>query len=294
MVIKIKIGILNDETIQSWVGGAALVNHRIKTALEKKGHDVNIIIYNKQQRFIFNPDDYDFFILANIPYFNYMIIDEIIENKPYIVFRHDIPIILYMEPPSERFKEFMELYQKIFDNAKMIFFISEMQKNVFSSRFKIKDNVQVLPPPLDLKGFENKNKQDRNGCLYLGDISLARGIPRTIEIMKKKFPMTKYTFAGKNLDQRVVNFIHQNGGKYIGELNHDDVSRVMNEYKHFLYYPEIYDSFCLKIVEAELCGMKIHADKLRIGRFSYNKTAEELKKDIETESLKKIIEVIEN
>ena len=66
----------------------------------------------------------------------------------------------------------------------------------------------------------------------------------------------------------------------------------MNQHKTLYYFPHIYDSFCLKILEAEMCGMKVIADSPRIGIYSYNQPLDKLTELVNSESLTIILDAL--
>jgi hypothetical protein len=276
-----KVLIINDETIESYLGGAALVNDTIKSQLEEKGHKVDYLIINKETKQVKNNwNKYDYYILANIGYVPDSILNTIINEKRYCKFFHDIPTILYTQPPSVLYQHFYHLWQKMIDNAEKNYFISPMQKTVFERIFKLK-NVQLIIPPLDVKSFKNDPLMEPEGCLYVGDISHARGCYKTLQLMKNKFPKTRYHFVGKILDKQLAELLETNGATVQDAISHKDMPNVMNQYKYLFYYPEIYDSFCLKILEASLCGMSILADTYRIGLFSWEMSPQELAEEMD-------------
>ena len=291
-----KILILNDETIETYIGGAALVNNKIKTELERNGHEVNYFIINNDSKthdIQIKWQEYDYYILANIGYFSAEILKWVIKSKPFITFRHDIPTILYSTPPSIFYKEFMTIWQDMFKNAKLSVFISPMQEAVFKAHFEVL-NSKVLIPPLDVSSFKNEAKKDRNGALYIGDISPARGCVKTLDIMKKHQPDSRYLFIGKIIDQKLADYLKSNGAEVLDAIPHKEVATYMNDYEYLFYFPEIYDSFCLKILEADLCGMKIIADTERIGIFSYKTDTQKLIYNMEHNSISHIIDTINN
>jgi len=276
-----KILIINDETTKTYMGGAALVNDTIKSQLEEQGHEVDYLIINKDTKEISNNwENYDYYILANIAYVPDSILNQIIDNKRYCKFFHDIPTVLYTQPPSILYQNFYSLWQKMIDNSENNYFISPMQKNVFNSVFRL-ENVKTIIPPLNIKSFKNEALMEREGCLYVGDISNARGCYKTLQLMKHKYPNSRHHFVGKILDTELVKLLESKGATVNDAISHEEMPKLMNEYKYLFYYPEIYDSFCLKILEASLCGMDILADTYRIGLFSWNKNINELVKEMD-------------
>jgi len=289
-----KIAILNDQIPETYLGGAALVNDKIKKEFESKGHICNIIIANEKND-IQNIDEvidtYDYFIFANIGYVGSENLNKIMDSKPFITFRHDIPVILYTQPPSERFKLFYDTWGRMFKEAKMTYFISEMQASVFKQTFKVTHET-ILPPPLDIDNFKNEKREDRNGCLYVGDISNARGCQETFQLMQQLHPDMQKTFVGEIIDGELADVLKQHGATVLPAIDHSEMNELMNNNKYLFYFPNIYDSFCLKILEAELAGMIIYADRFRIGRYSYTQQAEELRTHMNKISLKNIVSTV--
>ena len=267
-----KVLILNDWDLKSYIGGAALVNDKIMSELSMKGHETTLCLFNDKNDTNMSIEEitnYDFYILANIAYVPTPILEQIINNKKFITFRHDIPTVIYSQPKSIFHKEFKDLWRKMFDKAEMTYFISPMQQDVFEAYFE-EISSTVCVPPLDVSSFKNEANIKREGCLYLGDISHARGCVKTLKIMKQSEPNSRYKFVGKILDIELSDWLKNNGAIVEDAVEHKLVPKIMNEYKNLYYFPEIYDSFCLKILEAQLCGMKVIADTERIGIFSYN------------------------
>ncbi len=292
-----KFAILNDETTETWKGGAALVNEKIQAKLIKEGHECDIVTYNgkdTEDKKVFSEKEwkpYDFFIFANIAYFPEKEMYEIMEHKPFVTFRHDIPIILYTQPPSIRFSRFYKLFGTMFEKAKMSFFISPMQYKIFDFNFKLGKSM-ILPPPLDIDGFVDEKKEDRKGCLYVGDIGAARGCIETLNFMKQQDKEGPYTFVGAHVDTQIVDALKEQGATVLNPVEHDEVPAIMNMHKDLYYFPQIYDSFCLKMLEAHMCGMNLMSDHLRIGLFSYGTKMEDIIEAVKNKSIEGIYEYI--
>ena len=293
--IKMKYAILNDETIETYLGGAALVNDKIKTELETLGHEVDILtwnlddINNKKQPDMKKVMSHDRYIFANIGYWPHPVLHAIMKDKTFYTFRHDLPIVLYTQPPSIKFKTFYNTWGYMFERATASFFISPMQYNVFSTYFQVTSPI-TTPPPLDIGNFKNEEREDRQGCLYVGDISMARNCLETLNIMKQQDMEGPWTFVGNHNDEELVGSLRSLGAIVMDPIEHDKVNDIMNQHKTLYYFPNIYDSFCLKVIEAEICGMDVFSDTPRIGRYSYKESTSELTELINSGSLKVIIE----
>lgn len=269
-----KIYILSDE---SWFGGASIANHRIMKGFEDKGHDVELKIINETEN-TWNADfSADLYVLANWAFIEKEQLETLFKTKKVVKFFHDIPGYMY-QPKTIKYNEYYKFIQFMTDNALLNVFISPMQLEIYQRFTVIKqENSMILPPPKDMSSFININKvEDRiHDVLYLGDISKARGIYESIDICKKND--WNIHFVGPWVDKELVKELQDNNFKVDKEIDNDKVAGLMNQYKYFIYVPNLIDSFCFKVVEAELCGCELLVDHYRIGRFSYNHSPEDLK-----------------
>ena len=138
------------------------------------------------------------------------------------------------------------------------------------SAFEWDSGIYFIP----LDKFQNKNKERlKNSWFYLGDIGDARGVAKSVRIAIKN-GCKEFVLAGPEIQPKYVEFLQQQFGQltnihYLGILSYDKVPKYMNTYENFIYTPEIYDSFCRKVLEAQSSGMKVFVDNKRIGLFSY-------------------------
>jgi len=271
-----KIVLISDE---SYIGGASLVNHDLVEEGNKKGYSVDIYTYNmgavkKEQPF--NPPKADFYILAN---YGYIPKRELInffnnnENK-FVRFFHDIPGFI-AQIPSSFHKESESILELMMKKAAHTFMISPMQYDVVKSRIDFDEkNITILPPFIPIGMFsKGEVERERDSWLYLGDISYARGIVKSIQIAINSGGK-KFYLAGPEVEKGLVEQLKMAFGEkieieYLGIIDYKDVPALMHKYENFIYTPEIYDSFCRKILEANVSGMKLFVDNRRIGLFSY-------------------------
>jgi len=282
-----KIYILSDE---SWFGGASIANYRIAEAFEEAGHTVEVKTVNQTEN-TWN-EDYtaDLYIVANWAYIPKLQLEKLFYNHKVVKFYHDIPGYMY-QPKTVKFEQHYNLMQYMNNNALLNVYISPLQADIYNRFIAInKNNTIILPPPKDMNGFEDKKSLKRNGkALYLGDISEARGISDTIQIATQN--NWELDLIGPHVDKKLAESLIEQGYKVPGMVGNDKVKSLMNEYSYFIYVPQLIDSFCFKIVEAELCGMEIIADHYRIGRYYYQHTGEELKEMIQNSHYKLVKEV---
>jgi len=283
------VQILSDE---SWFGGASIANHRIKDELEKRGHNVTIHTINEKENTWKGDMSADLYIIANWAYIPKEDLEKLFKEKNIVKFFHDIPGYMY-QPKTIKYEHYYKFMQFMIDNALLNIFISPLQLEIYQRYVNIKqDNTMIIPPPKDMNNFSNILKEEDRiyDVLYLGDISNARGIYESIEIAKNN--NLDIHFIGPWVDKELVEELKENGFRVEKEIPNDKVSAIMNQYKYFIYLPNIIDSFCFKVVEAELCGCQLIVDPYRIGRYSYTETVEELKEIINT-SHEKIVNEME-
>jgi len=286
------IQILSDE---SWLGGASIANHKIKEELEKRGHKVTLHIINEKEDTWKGDMSADYYIVANWAYIDRKLLEELFYEKKVMKFFHDIPAYMY-QPKTIMYEDQYKFMQFMVNNADHLVFISPLQVEIYNRFVNLVDfenKISIIPPPKDMSNFKNINKwEDRvHDVLYLGDISKIRGIYESIQIAKNN--NLDIHFVGPWVDKDLVKELQDNGYKVKEPVSNDAVPALMNQYKYFIYMPHLIDSFCFKVVEAELCGCKLIVDQYRIGRFTYNETAESLRELIH-KSAEIIADKIEN
>jgi hypothetical protein len=155
----------------------------------------------------------------------------------------------------------------------------------------IASNTVVIPPPAVFDGFLDHGTQ-RSGLLYLGPINRARGVEEASNYAITNHPNQQLTIVGRIESEELAHKLRQRGHRIQGEVPREEVPRLLNHFEHFIYYPQIIDSFCLKIIEAELCGIKIHTNQARIGRYSYPEPTDQLRHRMQKIALSEVIDFI--
>ena len=270
-----EIILISDE---SWLGGASITNASIVEEGLKRNYSVTMYVYGKKElegKREFNPPNADLYILANYGYIPKDALEKFINEKPFVRFFHDVPGFL-QQLASSFFVDAQNTLQLMMDKAKHVFMISPMQYSVVQNRIKLDEKkISIIPPYIPLEKFKNLNLEREDAWFYLGDIAPARGVEKSIQIAIQN-GCKKFVLAGPDLLPNYINNLKEHYSKYceleyLGEIEYEKVPELMNKYKYFIYTPEILDSFCRKIVEAEEAGMEIFADSLRIGLFSFPK-----------------------
>ena len=273
-----KIILISDE---SWLGGASITNESIINAGKEKGYDMGIYAYGmneRNQNKEFNPPKADYYILANYGYIPpHDLITFATDNKgKYFRFFHDIPGFI-SALPSSFFAESESVLSLLLLNAAKIFMISPMQHGIVNQRINLKeleDKISIIPPYIPLNDFSDlKKERVKDSWLYLGDINEARGVSKSISVAIANKAKT-FVLAGPEVSKEYIDNLSKAFGEkiditYLGIIEYKDVNEIMNRYENFIYTPEIYDSFCRKVVEAKKAGMKVFVDDKRIGVYSF-------------------------
>ena len=274
-----KIQILNDEDESTYLGGAAIANKRIADELINRGHDVVIHRVNKNENTWNGDMSADLYIVANWAFIPQDDLVKLFNERKVVKFFHDIAGFLY-QPKTVKFKANYEFLQFMLDKSALNIFISPLQREMYGKYLNIDDSKCLITPPgKSMEGFENKGVERNNKILYLGDISNARGIIYSANLARQNG--LQLDLIGPFVDDKLVEELRNNDFNVKREIDNGLVADLMNEYSYFIYFPEIIDSFCFKVVEAELCGCKLMVDDYRLGRYSYDKSVDELKLLIE-------------
>lgn len=272
-----KIIIINDN---SWYGGAEITNNSIMAEGLNRDHEVEVYVYGKREREggrEFKPDNADMYIIANYGYIPSEALLKFISNNKYVRFFHDIPGFI-SAIPSSFFTGNEAVLSQLINKAQHNFMISPMQYGVIESRIELpKDKITIIPPYIPLTEFKDKGEERvKDSWLYLGDVSPARGVTKSIEVAINN-NAKEFIIAGPEVSPGYMNLINETYNKfvnitYLGQVDYSEVNDIMNKYENFIYTPEIYDSFCRKVVEAQAAGMNVHVDNKRIGVYSYPET----------------------
>ncbi len=280
-----RIAFINDYDCSEYLGGAALVNDYIIHFLQEAGHSVTYIGINPNRNdwSLLERDAFDILFLANLPFLSVQQIEHLTNcGTPYIVFRHDILPCCYVENPESR-NEYT-LIKNLLKNSHKNFYISETQKQYYH-RIHQRDDDRVIPPPINLTQFFNQNIPTRAGIIYLGPISEIRGINEILAYQKDANISQQITFCGKLESSELLNKIIDSGNIYIEEVPRSRVPELFNQYEALIHIPNFFDSFCVKVIEAELCGMRIITIPQRIGRYCYAMDATALAAFMQKDSL---------
>ena len=270
------LAIVTDVTLAEWIGGGTLVNDYLARCAEAAGWRVSTIrIQSALNEWPgFAHDTVDAYFVANIPF---MPVDAMLQlvnsKKPYVMFRHDISSICYeADPPSHTVAKLLHF---LFENAAANFFISPLQLAYYQRVCPVVRPITV-PPPLDLGAFANAANPTRSGHLYLGEIASARGVDESLRLMAQSGAPGPKSLYGQVAEPALEALANGLGATCHAAIAHTEVPALLNRYQHFYYHPRIIDAFCLKVVEAELCGMELHVNQAHIGRFGFRESAQEL------------------
>jgi hypothetical protein len=190
----------------------------------------------------------------------------------FCILRHDVPAICYQ--PQGASPDLRAFFKALFDASRLNVFVSPLQLHMHEAVCAIQSSV-VIPPSADLSGFAALNLE-RSRMLYLGPIQWSRGIREAVTFHAANFPREPFDFIGRVVDNEAAEFIVRSGHQILPEVARKEVPHILNRYRSMVYLPQIVDAFCLKVLEAELCGLEVYSSQDKIGRYHYIQNATEL------------------
>lgn len=272
-----RVGFVNDYNSSLYLGGAALVNAYISKSISSADLEVVELLVNETRDdwARIESEKWDLLIVANIPYVSAERLVLLVQSQiPYILIRHDIVGFAYTESPSTH--PMAGLLGALFSRAVVSIFVSPIQLAYYERICPIERKL-VVPPPMDLSSFVNHQQPSRSGFLYLGPINPARGIDLAIDYVKSNFAGNTISFYGQNESDELMDLIAKEGHFVSGPVARDEIPALMNKFSDFIYFPKIIDAFSIKMLEAELCGLRIHALQKNIGRYYFDIPSEMLR-----------------
>lgn len=287
-----RVAIITDVVLSQWVGGGTLVNDYMAQRMSEAGHQVQFIAINGNANGWDVADHalIDLYLVTNIPFMTSAQMLQLMQSgKPYVVFRHDVASICYL--PDAASQPSTPLVLALFQHARANIFISNIQLAYYKKLGEIPRTL-VMPPPLDLSAFVDAQRVDRQGHLYIGEISEQRGIRESLEAMQNNPEPGPIAFYGQVTAPELAGAIDAAKGHRHVEIAHDMIAPLMNSYRHFYYHPRIIDAFCLKVLEAELCGMELHVNRTNIGRYYFDATASQLADFMKNQSVEMILQLL--
>ena len=286
------LAVITDLTLPDWIGGGTLVNDYVAQCARAQGVQVSYIRINPavDEWKDFDHANVDAYFVANIPHMPVSYMLELVNSKKrYVMFRHDIASLCYTESPDAQ--PAARLLRFLFDNAVANFFISPLQLAYYQKVCPV-PRAYCVPPPLDLGAFLDGNRAERKGHLYLGEIAAARGIEESLAAMVAQSDGTPMSFYGQAVEPPLAAQVRSAGAQIHEAIPHSEVPALLNQYQHFYYHPRIVDAFCLKVLEAELCGMQLHVNRNNIGRYFYSDPAPAIADFMKNTSAQMIVQKI--
>ncbi|QWD91070.1 hypothetical protein [Polynucleobacter sp. MWH-Braz-FAM2G] len=148
-----------------------------------------------------------------------------------------------------------------FSQSKLNIFVSPMHRDVSMDILHL-DNVPpsyILKPTVDKTRFFNQNGVRDIEYLFVGVIGEAKGL----EEMRKRFSGSDIHFAGKLFPGAKLDF-----GTYHGAVTYDEVPKLMNRAKNFVFLPRWPEPQGRVVIEAALCGCNLIVNE-RVGACSF-------------------------
>lgn len=201
-------------------------------------------------------------------------------NIPYIVTAHgsDIHTI-----PRQN-KQILRHTIKVLENASKVIFVSENLKKEALKLGYSGSNSEVIYNGVDLNKFyleprELSNSDKKKVVAYVGRLERIKGADRIAKIFKyinENDSNVEFVIIGNGeLRKSIIEELDQYDIKYSHylSLNQEELNRKINTFE-VLIVPSRSESFCCVALEAQVCGVKVVANKVGgipecIGEFGF-------------------------
>lgn len=244
--VNSKILWLSDFELSESPGGAQRSDDYIIKKGKELGFNILKVNYNCFSKAI-NIHDYDCVISSNvhaITQLNPWVFDELIKHKYHVRIEHDSNEYLSQENRI-----------KLFSSCKRTFFLTDYHHSFFKESYgNIFKNVEIIPDPIDISKFYNKNQQRQDKILYVGYMHPQKGAGTFFEYVLRN-PDKQFAVAGWS-DFLTYIFLTENikNIEYLGIVDHEKMPDIYNKYKSMYYEPTLREPFCRSVAEAILCG----------------------------------------
>lgn len=240
---------------------------------------------------------FDFFLpgLGHIIYSNltrnYLLKRKILEDYDMVIFNdlstaidkyNHIVILHSMKSDLEHNSNFFLIKKYIFTkvqyyyeknklkkiNKAKIYTVSHTYKNILENRFKLKNKIKVLYPPLDMSSFYKiKKEQDKNRnsleLCYLGALTKIKNPLFAIKVLYKlkgkldkniKLHIIGDGYLKKKLIKTINGLNLQNDVIIYGRIDNKTAMNILNKCD-ILLHPSNHETFCIALLEAKLYGL---------------------------------------
>jgi glycosyltransferase involved in cell wall biosynthesis len=151
--------------------------------------------------------------------------------------------------------------QQFFSLSKLNIFVSPLHRDI-SLQILALDKAPpsfILKPTVDTSRFYNQGLKRDIEYLFVGVIGEAKGL----EEMRKRFSNSDIHFAGKVFPGAKLDF-----GKHHGAIAYEEVPKLMNRAKNFVFLPRWPEPQGRVVIEAALCGCNLITNE-RVGACSF-------------------------
>jgi glycosyltransferase involved in cell wall biosynthesis len=288
------IAFIGDFRYPNPIGGASLVDHYLSNNLKSAGYSVaECAAYSEKSNWnAFQSDVYNIHVISALTENSIKSILELNRSgRPYILIRHDVPT--FVSNPDRVSVEWKRTLHSIFASAKCVIFISPLQKSIYLKAIPI-INWAIVPPPINFDRFRASSGPRPTDSLYLGQIARIRGIEEAIRFHRLFSVGTKLTVCGTLEEPELFPLLQHDDLRVIASVSREQVPEILAQHRRLLYFPNLVDSFCLKVLEAEMCGLDVETHRDRIGRYSYSAQPEMIAEHMQLKSSQEILEIIDS
>ena len=279
-----RIGILNDITLQQHVGGTELFCDNIIKSASKYGVEAVLITPSNFDELV---DSCNNLLATNVATFSKEQIEKLKSLKYYKIemdygyCKMRNGLCQYCDLFKDgQCTQGREGYYDLLAKARKIIFLNPFQREFFKRDFGriVNNSICLLIFMGDLKKFKDYGKvREKNSFLYAGRFFFEKGMDNLLLVAMQN-PQANFYFVGWGLQKYLERILNLRNCYYLGKRDISEMPEIYNKYEHFISLPIWFDTGAITLVEAELCGMKIFSNNNNKIRSHKWKDVKELRK----------------
>jgi len=264
MTDKKRILWVNDYSLEEIQGGANITSQIWIEQGRKEGFEITELsakqCENAKDKGLSLVQEYDLIILNNINAFPIPLIEHVVHKTKFMKVEHDYCFCKFRSAQCWRCKlkcDPGQLFQTLFANSLLNVFFSPQQLNIFKEFFGVTMRDAIcIPAPLEPNTWGGPEVKKKEQYLFAGVLLQHKGVHQIIDYAEAN-PDKTFHFAGKAISKKIFDRIKDNNFKYLGEIKHDEMPKLIAKYKYFIVNPLMRESFGTSVIEAMASGCDI-------------------------------------
>lgn len=205
-------------------------------------------------------NDYDIYVLTSFRRCDPQELRKFLSDKKYVLFLRDIIDMTYDQE---------KIIKWLYLNAVKGIFLSPLHVELFSKKY----NIDVIDPLLYIPYFDiesyanNSNSDKKDNICWLNSFYSHKGLENCLLWARENGQ--HIDCYGKGNPNIALSAHHSKYSSYLGDIKHEYVPNILNQYKYFIHLPDVPEAFGRSVAEAFLSGCTCILDEKKIGFCSW-------------------------